>query len=141
LFDEPIPDDPTPPAPPVQAALAFEVPPDPPFDPTDDAARLAPLNQVSPPVFPFVMEVPLTDTDAAPAPTVYEMEAPAVRERFATLFQAPPPPPQAPRYAPALLLIAAAPEPPPPIVSTELFDGFQLFGTVHAVPFVRMTVC
>ena len=108
--------------------LEVVVPPVPPFAPTLDAAKVAPLKYVSPPSVPAV---PATALPTPAAPIAMTTEAPAVSVMLRALAYAPPPPP------PPLLL---PPPPPPPMHSTWLLAEFQSLGTVKVVPVVMRIV-
>jgi hypothetical protein len=62
----PMPDAEFPPVPPDCGLEAEPMPPLPPLAPTDDAAKFAPLNHVSPPAFPFDPVLRLDAVTAAP---------------------------------------------------------------------------
>jgi hypothetical protein len=124
----PLPLEPTPPAPPFSLVLPA-APADPPTDPTVDAARDAPLNQVFPPALPCVSFVPVAVTAVPPAPTCMVNATPEDRDRFTELFQAPPPPPVPQALLVAELRMLAPPLAPPPIVFTLLLFVFQSLGT------------
>jgi hypothetical protein len=136
-----------PPAPPDPAALAPPpVPAPPPFAPETTAVPAidAQLDvelqkNVSPPALPL-LEVPVAA--AAPAaPTEKETAAPGANETLSAIEYAPPPPAPAGKPPPPLFVDPAPP--PAPIVSIELSELFQLFGTVQLErpAAVMTTVC
>lgn len=121
-FVVPVPDAAAPPAPP--AAVESARPRVPPFAPQLDPAKVAPLNQLSPPVVPLTSVLLDTPTPPVPMRYVAVVVPGTANEKPVTPLYAPPPPPDACREP-------LPPEAPPPMTCTALLMLSQSTGDVY----------